>query len=88
MVKFKRVGITAAAVLLGAAIAASAQAPPCKLFYPVGEVPPAGCVKTFDRWGDGQVVVPDPNVTPGDAVVRTFYPPTAPVGVPSVPGMR
>jgi hypothetical protein len=72
----KTIGL-AAVILCGFALAANAQQVPCKNFYPVGEVAPPGCVKTFDRWGDGKAVAPSDkphgSVLDEDAYYKTFY---------------
>jgi hypothetical protein len=58
-----------AAALCLLALPALAQAP-CKSYYPVGEVVPAGCVQSYNRWGTGAVVAPTPGNPPVTSTIE------------------
>lgn len=77
---------TIAAALIVALPLAAHAAESCKSFYPLGEVTPPHCVKTFDRWGDGKAVAPDPRPATTDPYVDTYFKstvqPQAPVRMP------
>jgi hypothetical protein len=60
---------------LGMIATAGAQQVPCKSFYPVGELAPPGCVKAFDKWGDGKPIAINPSPDTMDAYERTFFKP-------------